>query len=271
MSQLLRAALAEAVERDPRIHLLGEALDLSPITRGLAKGRRHLLPAADQGLAGVAVGLAWSGALPVVELSGPAALHSFAAALAPHLTASSPEFPLSLILRVPLTPGEAIPAGLLALLPDFAIGAGGSLATQALLLRAALQTGGRHLLFEAFDLPDESLSGLDKATGPVGLSLVVFGPEQAAAVAARAVLAAEGIASDLLVLNHLNPLDGAALQATLARSGRPILVGLTSQLVSSGALKNLLHRGFLHLESPPFLAPAEPTQIRDIAHQSLGF
>lgn len=271
MSQLLRAALAEAVERDPRIHLLGEALDLSPTTRGLSNTRRHLLPAADQGLAGVAVGLAWSGALPVVELSGPAALATFAAAWAPHLSAPSTEFPLSLILRVPLIPGEAIPSGLLALFPEFTIGAGGSEAEQAHLLRAALSTGGRHLLLEAYDLPEESQSGLDQAQGPVALSLVVLGPERAAAEAARERLRAQGVATDLLVLATLRPLDAAALQATLARSGRPVLVGLARQLVSTSALEDLLHRGFLHLESPPFQAPAEADQICTIAHQSLGF
>ncbi len=271
MSPLLRAALAHAVERDPRIHLLGEALDLSPTTRGLSNTRRHLLPAADQGLAGIAVGLAWSGALPVVELSGPAALATFAAALAPHLSEPSSEFPLSLILRVPLIPGEAIPTGLLALFPNFTIGAGGSESEQAQLLAAALQAGGCHLLLEAFDLPDESQSGLEKGPDPVGLSLVVLGPERATAEVARTMLASEGITTDLLVLNTLRPLDAAALQATLARSGRAVLIGLTNQLITASALNDLLHRGFLHLESPPFQAPAEAMQIRNIAHQSLGF
>jgi pyruvate/2-oxoglutarate/acetoin dehydrogenase E1 component len=75
-TQAIHGLLSDALKSGD-VHLLGEALELSPATRGLlavAPKQVHLLPAADATLIGLAVGLAMSGSRAVIELSGPAAL-----------------------------------------------------------------------------------------------------------------------------------------------------------------------------------------------------
>ena len=72
----LRNAVRESL-KNPSTRLLGEAVELSPITRGLSaefSGQVHALPASDAGLIGLAIGMALGGAKPIVELSGPDAL-----------------------------------------------------------------------------------------------------------------------------------------------------------------------------------------------------
>ena len=82
--QALRDALRAALTDAPRVRVVGEAVELSPVTAGLAAdfpGRVHALPASDAGLIGVALGMAMNGDTVVVELAGPEGLPAALAAL----------------------------------------------------------------------------------------------------------------------------------------------------------------------------------------------
>jgi pyruvate/2-oxoglutarate/acetoin dehydrogenase E1 component len=82
--QAIHGLLSRALP-DRNIHILGEALELSPDTQGLMAQdptRVHLLPAADASLVGIGIGLALSGARPIISLSGPDALWGARAAAA---------------------------------------------------------------------------------------------------------------------------------------------------------------------------------------------
>ena len=73
-SQALNRFLKERMESDASLHLLGESLEISPETNGLMAlypERVHQLPAADQALIGLAVGLAMAGKRVLLFSCGP--------------------------------------------------------------------------------------------------------------------------------------------------------------------------------------------------------
>src|SRR5262249_47902792 len=74
--EAVRAALADAMREDPRVFLIGEDIGAFGgafgVTKGLLKefGRERVIdtPIAEEGFVGAAIGAAWMGERPVVEL-----------------------------------------------------------------------------------------------------------------------------------------------------------------------------------------------------------
>ena len=72
--QKIRNLLDQKLTEDSSIHLLGEALELSPDTHGLLykhPEQCHLLPASDNAMLGVAIGMAFVGSRSVIHVAGP--------------------------------------------------------------------------------------------------------------------------------------------------------------------------------------------------------
>lgn len=270
----LRAALDAALRADPRVHLLGEALELRPATRGLRAqhpGRVHLLPMSDRLLVGVAIGMATAGARPIVELADGHALWGALAALGQEAAPRGPELRAPVIVRVPWGE-EPLPLAALCAIPGLAVAAASCEEELPLLLEAALAHPGPTVLLERAALPSRGpLSALGLGAARLlregdQLSLIAFGDSVEVAILAAEALGAEGVSAAVLDLRSLRPLDAAALQQTVLRTGRPLLVGAPRELLLDAALL-----GFVRLESPPATGPAALAPLLAAARESLSF
>lgn len=257
----IRKVLADALQNNDRVHILGEAIELSPATRGLtalAPDRVHLLPAADAGLVGVAVGMAMGGAVPVVELAGPEALWAAAAQLGAEAALLAGDFAGSLVVRVPLAPGQEAPLDLLSGMPHLTVAAGASAPACAALLASALRARGPVVLFESADAlaveTDETPTGLGTARALRSgsqLTFLGFGAGTVAAQSAAAALAEDGVSAEVLDLGTAWPLDTERVRAHVHETGRPVVVG-----APAAVLQAVTELGFLRLEAPPVSVPA---------------
>ncbi len=275
-TKALHAALASALQ-DPRLRLLGEAVELSPATRGLAAafpGQVHCLPASDAALVGVAIGMAMNGDKVVVELAGPESLPAALRELAQ--VQATRESPLTVVLRVPLAPGQADGAAAALAQGGLQVCAVGQAGDAATLLAAALQNGGPTVLFEPLDVlaePAEALAEI--APGAARLlrqgdhaTLLAWGAAVGAALDAADRLAQDGVSVDVLDLRCLAPLDRARIAERVRHTGRPVLAAGEA---SAALLPGLLADAFLRLEAPPALPATSPDALVAAVHAALNF
>jgi pyruvate dehydrogenase E1 component beta subunit len=277
MSAPLRNTLQRIVAEHTAVHVLGESLELSPATSGLMSAhpdRVHLLPAADATLLGTAVGMALTGAKPIVELAGGAALWGALQQLGQEASGlTSREYAVSVVVRVPLAPGEAAPLDTLAGIPDLTIAAASSAESAAELLQASLDARGPVVLLE----PAEALArSAPDDGGPFGtahtlrsgdhVSLLAFGAGVGAALDAADQLAAEGISAAVVDLRTIAPLDVDTVSASIRHTGRPVFVG-----TSATTMVAAIQAGFLRLESPPVAVEASVHAVVEAARSSLSY
>lgn len=253
------------------VHLLGEAVELSPATRGLTAvhpSRVHLLPASDAGLVGVGIGLALSGGVAVVELAEAAALWGALPQLAEAVALSSAECPVRLVVRVPCGPDAAAlaPEALLRGLPGLAIGAPSTPEECGTMLRAALGHPGPTVLLESRPV---LAGGQGQAPEPLGVgqarwlrqgehaTVLAWADAVQPALQAAADLAQQGVSVDVLDLRWLAPLDAAAIGQRVRHTGRVVVAG-----PAGAAVQAAVEHAFLRLEAPPVLVDApEPAAI----------
>lgn len=274
-AQAVRTVLSQGLAGNARLHLLGEALELSPATTGLmaeAPERVHLLPAADASLVGVAVGLALAGQAVVVELADTAAVWGALQQLAQEAgaLAHAPDFRPTLVVRVPWSPGRPDPSAVLQALPGVRLAAAGQPGDAAELLAAALAQGGVTVILEPAALQQAHGVELAEAPRPLGRAALLregahatalaWGPGVAAALAAAEALEGEGISLEVVDLRSLRPLDSDTLAGRVRGTGRPVLVGAPRAL-----LAEVVDQAFLRLESPPaaVAADAPSDDVRD--------
>lgn len=252
----LPALLAER----PALIVLGEAQGLSPATAGLAAafpGRLLGLPAADATLLGVATGLALGGKQVLVELSGPASLAAIAPALAAEAArfARAEGFALSLVLRVPLAPGEALPAGLTAAL-GVDVYALARASEWPQLIRALLDKGQPVVLIEAVSAEGPELGGQPGAgrslRSGADATVIAAGGDLSLALEAAEALAAEGVEVDVLDPGNLRAPALSLLAGRVNETGHVVYVGLAAQVAES-----VNAAAFLRLESPPQVCAPE--------------
>jgi pyruvate dehydrogenase E1 component beta subunit len=257
-AQAIHGVLSSALQSNQQVHVLGEALELSPATQGLmalSPKQAHLLPASDGTLTGLATGMALAGHRPVVELAGPAALWGALQQLGQEAAAAHGEFNAPIVLRVPFAPGEVDLSAILMALPGVVVAIPSGPDELAGMLRTALQATGPVVILEARSVLAARGTGVDTlvAFGHAALrregahaSILACGDEVLTATAAADDLATEGHEVDVLDLGTLSPLDLETVGRSVDKTGRPILVG-----AAAAVLPQVLHRSFLRLESPP--------------------
>jgi pyruvate/2-oxoglutarate/acetoin dehydrogenase E1 component len=275
--QALQGVLGEALAQNAKVHLLGEALELSPATHGLLERhpeRVHLLPAVDSALTGIAVGMALGGARPVVELAGPQSLHGAIQQLGQEAASATGEFSAPVILRVPVAPGEVLPLSLLLAIPGVTLGVASSALEARDLLVDALGASGPVVLLEPrwlLDRPVKEAERLPLGTARIvrsgdHCSLVCWGEGVRAAREAADLLSTEGIEAEVIDLRCLSPLDTELISESISRTGRAVFVS-----PFPGLFDMVLETAFLRLESPPLSCTARATSIVDAARQSVFY
>ena len=258
--QHIASVLTTTMAASDSVHLVGEALPLSVAGNDLLvqhPERCHLLPAADATLVGVAIGLAISGKIPVVELSGPEALWGALQQLGQESAALSGEFRSTMVVRVPLGPGSMDPSPLLDGIPHIQVASPADPVDAGTLLQAALTAGGITVLLEPLTVLGDS--GGEPAEPRLGsarivesgnhVTLAAWGDGVAAARKAARVLRQEDISAEVIDLRSLSPLDTDTLMESVAKTGRLVMIG-----ASTSALLAAIGTTFLRLESPPTMA-----------------
>jgi pyruvate dehydrogenase E1 component beta subunit len=278
--QAINLALIQEMERDDRVVLMGE--DVGPnggvfrVTEGLHKrfgGKRVVdTPLAESGIIGTAIGLAMAGLRPVPEIQcegvlGPAydQICSHAARMR---TRTRGAFTVPLTIRVPVGGGIHAPElhsdspesiyihtpGLKVVMPSSPYDAKG-------LLISAIRDPDPVIFFEpkriyrAFreEVPE------DEYTLPLGKARVVSEGDQmtvvswgASVVQCMQAIERSGRNIELIDLRTLYPFDMDAVEASVKKTGRCVIVHEAPKTCGFGAeiAARIMERCFLHLEAP---------------------
>jgi len=278
--QAINLALIQEMERDERVLILGE--DVGPnggvfrVTEGLHKrfgGKRVVdTPLAESGIIGTAIGLAMAGLRPVPEIQfegflGPAydQICSHAARMRTRTRAA---FTVPLTIRVPVGGGIHAPElhsdspesiyihtpGLKVVMPSSPYDAKG-------LLISAIRDPDPVIFFEpkriyrAFreEVPE------DEYTLPLGKARVVSEGDRmtvvswgASVVQCMQAIERSGRSIELIDLRTLYPFDMDAVEASVKKTGRCVIVHEAPKTCGFGAeiASRIMERCFLHLEAP---------------------
>ena len=280
MVQAINLALIQEMEKDERVLLLGEDVGANGgvfrVTEGLQKrfGARRVVdtPLAESGIIGTAIGLAMAGLRPVPEIQfegflGPAydQICSHAARMRSRTRGA---FPVPLTIRVPVGGGihapelhsdspEAIYAhtpGLKVVMPSSPYDAKG-------LLVAAIRDPDPVIFFEpkriyrAFreEVPeDEYVLPIGKARTVCegnDLTIVSWG---ASVIQCMQAIERSGKSVELIDLRTIYPFDADAVEASVRKTGRCVIVHEAPLTGGFGAeiASRIMERCFLHLEAP---------------------
>jgi pyruvate dehydrogenase E1 component beta subunit len=280
MVQAINLALIQEMEKDDRVLLLGEDVGnnggVFRVTEGLQKrfGEKRVVdtPLAESGIIGTAIGLAMAGLRPVPEIPvegflGPAydQICSHAARMR---TRTRDAFTVPLTIRVPVGGGihapelhsdspEAIYAhtpGLKVVMPSSPYDAKG-------LLIAAIRDPDPVIYFEpkriyrAFreEVPeDEYVLPIGKARTVcegTELTVVSWG---ASVVQCMQAIEKSGKSIELIDLRTIYPFDIDAVEASVSKTGRCVVVHEAPLTCGFGAeiSARIMERCFLHLEAP---------------------
>jgi pyruvate dehydrogenase E1 component beta subunit len=299
MVEAIRSALAEEMERDERIVLLGQDIGVNGgvfrATEGLHErfgGDRVVdMPLAEAVIVGSAVGLACSGLVPVPEVQflgfGSQAFHQIEGQVARMRFRSQGRYPMPMVIRAPFGGNVRTPE-----LHSDAHEAKYAGAAGLKIVMPATARDAKGMLVEAIRDPDpvlfcEPLRGYrlvrdevpdEEYTVPLGAArtaregddVVVIAWSAAVVVAERAaaLAAEEGISAGVLDLRSLVPLDVDALRDAVARCGRAVVVHEATLTAGFGAevAATIQEEAFWSLEAPiaRVAAPDTPYPIASV-------
>lgn len=283
----IRLALADALAADERVFLIGEDIGRfgGPfgVTRGLwqefGDGRVIDTPISEEGFVGAAVGAAWMGERPVVELQFADFLTCpfdivMTLAAKTHWRSG---IRLPLVLRAPFGGGvrggpfhASCPEGWFVGTAGLKVVCPASTEDAYGLLRAAIEDDDPVLYLEhkalyrraRGDQPDRALRtplGRARIARPgSGATVVTYG-----AGVGLALEAAENLDVEILDLRTLWPLDEEAILASIARTSKVLVLQEASRSIGcAGLVLSLVAReAFEQLDAPPVLVAPPDTPV----------
>lgn len=285
-SEAIREALAEELERDPRVYLLGEDVTTGgyfAVTAGLVDrfgtGRIVDTPISEYAIVGSAVGAALAGARPVAEILFSDFITTCMdplvnqAAKLRYMSGGQVELPL--VVRTPGGGGLGMAAqhsqsleALLTGIPGLIVLAPGTPADAKGLLKAAIRSHNPVLFFENKLLypttgPAPALAPGAEHLVPIGkaevkrpgrdVTLVSVGAILGRVLEAAETLAAEGVEVEVVDLRSLVPLDLPTVLASVHRTGRLVTVedGCLGHGFGSEILARVTEAAFGSLRAAP--------------------
>lgn len=280
--EALRAALREALQRDPRVFLMGEDVGkyggCYAVSRGLLEEfgpeRIRDTPLSESTFVGAGIGAAMAGLRPIVEVMtvnfSLLALDQIVnnAATLRHMSGGQVSVPL--VIRMATGAGRQVAAqhshsleGWYAHIPGLKVLAPATVEDARGMLWPALQDPDPVLLFEHAGLYnlegelDEHAGAVDIARAAVrragrDVSLVTYGGTLGKTLQAAEALAGEGIEAEVLDLRVLRPLDTAAILASVSRTRRAVVVdeGWRSGSLSAEISARIMEGAFFDLDAP---------------------
>ncbi len=280
--EAVRAALRDALRREPRAFLMGEDVGRYGGTYAVSHGlleefgpeRIRDTPLSESTFVGAGVGAAMAGLRPIVEVMtvnfSLLALDQLVngAALLRHMSGGQVTVPL--VVRMATGGGRQVAAqhshsweGWYAHVPGLRVLAPATLEDARGMLWSALQDPDPVLLFEHTTLYGVEGELADDA-GPVDISraavrrpgrdvsLITYGGTLGKTLAAAEALAREGIDAEVLDLRVLRPLDGEAILATVRRTRRAVIVdeGWRTGSLAAEVSARITEGAFYDLDAP---------------------
>ncbi len=281
--EAVREALRDALQRDPRVLLLGEDVGRYGGAFACSKGllaefgeeRVRDTPLSEAGFTGLGIGAALGGLRPIVELMtvnfSLLALDQIVnnAATLRHMTGGQVSVPL--VIRMTTGAGRQLAAqhshsfeAWFAHVPGLRVVAPATVADARGMLWSALCDPDPVLIFEHGALYNEEgeLPGdgsfevdLDRAAlrrAGRDVSVIAYGGTLGKALAAAQQLAGEGIDCEVIDLRTLRPLDDAAIIASVAKTHRAVIVdeGWRSVGLAAEISARIQEQAFFELDAP---------------------
>jgi pyruvate dehydrogenase E1 component beta subunit/2-oxoisovalerate dehydrogenase E1 component len=280
--EAVREALRDALRRDPRVFLMGEDVGLYggcyAVSRGLLEEfgpeRIRDTPLSEGGFVGAGIGAALGGARPIVEVMtvnfSLLALDQIVNTAATLRHMSGGQFEVPLVIRMATGAGRQVAAqhshsleGWYAHIPGLKVLAPATIADARGMLWTALEDGNPVLLFEHVMLYNVE-GDLAVDAGPVEISraavrragkdvtIVTYGGSLGKCLDAAGRLATEGVEAEVVDLRTLRPLDTETVLASVARTGRAVVVdeGWRTGGLSAEISARIAEQVFYELESP---------------------
>ncbi|MGZ8312860.1 MAG: alpha-ketoacid dehydrogenase subunit beta [Allosphingosinicella sp.] len=277
------AAIREAMERDPRVFLMGEDVGRYGGCYAVSKGlldefgpeRIRDTPLSESAFTGAGIGAALGGMRPIVEvmtcnfslLSLDQIMNN--AATLRHM--SGGQFNVPLVIRMATGGGRQLAAqhshsleGWYAHIPGIRVLAPATVEDARHMLAPALEDPDPVLIFENALLynsngqasEDGAAVDIDRAVvrrEGSDISLVTYGGSLWKTLEAATRLEADGISAEVVDLRVLRPLDEATLLRSVARTRRAVVVdeGWRSGSLAAEVISRIVEGAFWELEQPP--------------------
>ncbi len=301
----LNTALGDAMAEDPTVVVFGEDVGklggVFRITDGLqdrfGKDRCFDTPLAESGIAGMAVGMAMNGLRPVIEMQFDAfaypSLEQIFSHIAKMRNRTKGKVTLPITIRIPYAGGVGgvehhcdSSEAYYAHTPGLKVFTPAGVEDAYRLMREAIDSDDPVVIFEPkkmywskeqADLGAlRAAHGTDAAERTEGVArvlregtdatLITYGPSVPTALKAAEAAAEDGMSVEVLDLRSIVPLDDAAIAASVAKTGRAVVVAEASGFasVASELVARTQERCFHSLSSPvlrvtgfdiPFPAP----------------
>jgi pyruvate dehydrogenase E1 component beta subunit len=279
----LREAIREAMNRDPRVFLMGEDVGryggCYAVSKGLldefGEDRVRDTPLSESAFVGAGIGAAVGGMRPIVEIMtvnfSLLALDQIVntAALLRHMSGN--QFGVPVVIRMTTGAGRQLAAqhshsleGWYAHVPGLRILTPATVADARGMLWPALQDPDPVLIFEHNSLynetgmlPSEPLEvdiSRARVTRPGrDLSLLTYGGTLAKTLEAAGQLAAEGVEAEVIDLRVLRPLDEETILESVRRTRRALVIdeGWRSGSLAAEVCARIAEHAFYELEAPP--------------------
>ena len=303
-----RQALRDALLADARAFVMGEDVGkyggCYAVTKGLLEefGAARIVdtPLAENGFVGAGIGAALAGLRPIVEIMtcnfSLLALDQILnnAATISHM--SGGQFAVPLVIRMATGAGRQLAAqhshsleGWYAHIPGLKVLAPGTVEDARYMLAAALADPNPVLIFEhivLYNVEDDlnpAVTAVDIEHARVrrpgkDISLITYGNSLPKCLAAADALARDGIEAEVLDLRVLRPLDSEAINRSVSRTRRCVVVdeGWRSGSISAEIAARLAEDAFFELDAPvrrvcgrevpvPYAAQLEEAALPQIA------
>ena len=277
-----RSALREALRSDPRVFLMGEDVGryggAFAVSHGLlaefGPERVRDTPLSENTFVGAGVGAALGGMRPIVEVMtvnfSLLALDQVVNNAATLRHMSGGQFSVPLVVRMATGAGRQLAAqhshsleGWYAHIPGVKVVAPGTADDARALLLAALREPDPVFVFEhAVLYPMEGEVDATAGPGEIGravvrragtdLTVITYGGSLPKTLVAADLLAAEGLAAEVIDLRSLRPLDTATILASIARTHRALVVdeGWRTGSFAAEVSARIMEGGFYDLDGP---------------------
>ncbi|WP_431959031.1 alpha-ketoacid dehydrogenase subunit beta [Actinacidiphila sp. bgisy160] len=300
IAKALNEALRKSLETDPKVVLMGEDIGklggVFRITDGLQKdfGEQRVIdtPLAESGIVGTAIGLALRGYRPVVEIQFDGfvfpAYDQIVTQLAKMHARALGKIKLPVVIRIPYGGGigavehhSESPEAYFAHTAGLKVVSPSTPQDAYWMLQQAIHSDDPVIFFEPkrryWDKGEVDTDGipapLHKARTLLegtDLTLAAYGPMVKVCLEAAAAAAEEGRSLEVVDLRSLSPLDFDAVQASVEKTRRLVVVHEAPVQLGMGAeiAARITERCFYHLEAPVlrvggFHAPYPPARVEE--------
>jgi pyruvate/2-oxoglutarate/acetoin dehydrogenase E1 component len=281
--EAVRTALREALQRDPRVFLMGEDVGRYGGSYACSKGlleefgedRVRDTPLSEYAFVGAGIGAALNGMRPIVEVMtvnfSLLALDQIVNTAATLRHMSGGQFSVPLVIRMATGAGRQLAAqhshsleGWYAHVPGLRVVAPATLEDARGMLWTALLDPDPVIIFEhamLYNLEGELASDagavdIDRAAvrrAGKDVTLITYGGSLWKTLQAAQLLTQEGIEAEVIDLRTLRPLDDATILGSVAKTHRAVVVdeGWKSVGLSAEIVARILEGSFYDLDAPP--------------------